>query len=105
MSIELLFAVRCTTKIRSARIQGSVVMVDLGFDKLGFRMWTELPEDIFKLLADNKRHSRDQSRGDYTTKDGRAVCAHIIGRNARVRFIGRAWGDRVWREAEILSIL
>lgn len=102
----LLFAVRCVTEIRRAYIQGSVVMVDLGFDKLGLRMRAELPEDIFKLIADNKRKLREQGSGDYNTEDGRNVCAALIDRKAKVRVTGRAGtGNRVWREAEILSIL
>lgn len=79
-------------------------MVDLGFEKLGFRLWTELPEAIFKLIADNKRTNHDRGRGDYNMQDGRNVCRHIIGRRAKVRFTGRDAGTRIWRDAEILSI-
>ena len=99
---DTLFSVKCKRKVRSSFIRDGVVMVDLGLE-VGFRMLVELPEDMFKLVADNQRPIRQQGRGHYNLQDGRNVCKYLQGKEVEIRFTGRDAGDRVWRDAEIIG--
>lgn len=99
---DLAFSVKCKRKVRSAFIRDGVVMVDLGLE-LGFRLLTVLPEDMFKLVAENQRAYRDSWRREYNMQDGRNVCKYIQGKEVEIRFTGRDAGDRIWRDAEIIG--
>ena len=100
---DLAFSVKCKRKVRSAFIRDGVVMVDLGLN-LGFRLMVEMPDDMFRMIADNQRTIQQQGRGTYNMQDGRNVCKYIIGREMEIRFTGRDAGDRVWRDAEIIRL-